>query len=184
MGDITAWIARAREGDRPALDQLVAAVYPELRRIAHARLAPHARDTLLNTTVLVHECYMKLIAAQRLNVEDRGHFIAYAARAMRSIIVDQAREGLAQRRGGDVLHVTLDTANGGEVSQAEEQIVDIDAAIAELARVSPRLAQVVEMRYFGGLNDDEIGVALGINGRTVRRDWDKARMLLVAALRD
>jgi RNA polymerase sigma factor (TIGR02999 family) len=91
MGDITTWITRAREGDRAALDQLVAAVYPDLRRIAHTRLAPHARDGLLGTTVLVHECYMKLVGAQRLNVEDRGHFLAYAATAMRSIIVDQAR---------------------------------------------------------------------------------------------
>jgi RNA polymerase sigma factor (TIGR02999 family) len=184
MGDITTLIARARSGDRPALDELVAAVYPDLRRIAHARLAPHARDTLLGTTVLVHECYMKFVSAQRLNVEDRGHFMAYAARAMRSIIVDQARQGLAQRRGGDAQHVTLNTANSGDVSGAEEQIVDVDAALAELASLSPRLAQVVEMRYFGGLSDDEIGHALGVNARTVRRDWDKARMLLVAALRD
>ena len=184
MGDITTWITHARDGDRAALDQLVAAVYPELRRIAHARLAPHARDTLLNTTMLVHECYMKLVGAQRLNVEDRGHFLAYAASAMRSIIVDQARASLAQRRGGDVAHVTLDTANSGDVAQAEDQIFDVDSAITELARLSPRLAQVVEMRYFGGMNDEEIGQALGVNARTVRRDWEKARMMLVAALRD
>ena len=184
MGDITTWITRARQGDRAALDLLVAAVYPDLRRIAHARLAPHARDGLLGTTVLVHECYMKLVGAQRLNVEDRGHFLAYAATAMRSIIVDQARASLAQRRGGDAAHVTLDTANGGDVLQAEEQIFDVDAAVTDLARLSPRLAQVVEMRYFGGMSDDEIGAALGQTGRTVRRDWEKARLLLVAALRD
>jgi DNA-directed RNA polymerase specialized sigma24 family protein len=80
--------------------------------------------------------------------------------------------------------VTLDTANGGAVLQAEEQIFDVDAAVTDLARLSPRLAQVVEMRYFGGMSDDEIGVALGQTGRTVRRDWEKARLLLVAALRD
>jgi RNA polymerase sigma factor (TIGR02999 family) len=184
MGDITTWIAQARQGDRAALDQLVASVYPELRRIAHARLAPHAHNALLNTTTLVHECYMKFVGAQRLNVEDRGHFLAYAASAMRSIIVDQARASLTQRRGGHAAHVTLDTANSGEVAQAEDQIFDVDSAITELARLSPRLAQVVEMRYFGGMNDEEIGLALGVNGRTVRRDWEKARMMLVAALRD
>ncbi len=184
MGDITTWIAQAREGDRAAIDHLVTAVYPDLRRIAHARLAPHAKDTLLGTTVLVHECYMKLVGAQRLKVEDRGHFLAYAASAMRSIIVDQARVGLALRRGGDAVHVTLNTANGGDLSHNEDQIFDVDKAITELARLSPRLAQVVEMRYFGGLSDEEIGHALGLNSRTVRRDWEKARMLLVAALRD
>lgn len=183
MGDITALIAQARQGDRTALNQVFDALYPELRRIAHRRLAPHARDAVLDTTALVHECYLKLVGAHRLGVEDRVHFIAYASTTMRSIIVDWARAMRAERRGGGSDHVPLDTASAGGVPQAEDEVLDVDAALASLAKLDPRLVEVVEMRYFGGLTDDEIGQALGLTGRTVRRDWEKARMLLAHALK-
>lgn len=183
MGDITGWIAQARAGDRAALDQIFEAVYPELRRIAHGRLVRHVRDPLLDTTALVHECYLKFSAVQRLGVADRVHFMAYAATAMRSVIVDWARSELAERRGGGAAHVTLDTSNAGAVRAAEDEIVDVDVALASLGQLDPRLARVVEMRYFCGMSDAEIGAALGVTDRTVRRDWEKARLLLAHALR-
>ena len=183
MGDITQLIERARGGDRGALDGLFEATYPELRRMAHARLSRNVRDTLMDTTVLVHECYMKFLGARRLVVDDRVHFLAYAATVMRSIIVDAARAARAARRGGDVSHVTLSTEHGDSLAHGEEEIIDVDEALSELAKLDGRLAQVVEMRYFGGMTDGEIGVALGVSDRTVRRDWEKARLLLAHALR-
>jgi len=183
MGDITTLLARARAGDRAALDAVFETLYPELRRIAHARLAGHARDAAMQTTVLVHECYLKLLAAERLAPADRPHFLAYAARAMRSVIVDTVRAARRERRGGDAVHVTLGTEVGEKVAVAEDEILDIDAALLDLERLEPRLAQVVDMRYFAGMKEAEIAAALGVTDRTVRRDWEKARMLLAAALR-
>ena len=183
MGDITEWIAQARQGDRGALNQIFDALYPELRRIARLRLSPHVRDSMLETTALVHECYLKLVGANRLGVDDRVHFLAYAATAMRSIIIDWARATRAERRGGGAGHVPLDTDNAGGVAQAEDEVLAVDEALASLAKLDPRLVAVVEMRYFGGMSDDEIGQVLGLTGRTVRRDWEKARMLLAHALK-
>jgi RNA polymerase sigma factor (TIGR02999 family) len=183
MGDITALIARASGGDRAAVDAIFEKLYPELRRIAHARLTRHVRDTVLDTTVLVHECYLKFVQAERLSPTDRAHFLAYSASAMRSIIVDFARARTAERRGGDAAHLTLNTQLADSLPAGEEEILRVDEALADIAKLEPRLAQVVEMRYFGGLNDLEIAAALGVTDRTVRRDWDKARLLLAAALR-
>jgi RNA polymerase sigma factor (TIGR02999 family) len=154
-GDITGLLRQARDGDRAALDRLFERLYPELRRIARARLAPHQRDPLLGTTALVSECYLKFAQAQRLEATDRQHFFAYAATAMRSIIVDMARAQRAQRRGGDLAQVTLDTAVAEAVPGGEDEILDVDAALADLARLDPRLAQVVEMRYFAGMTEIE-----------------------------
>jgi RNA polymerase sigma factor (TIGR02999 family) len=183
MGDITTLLARAREGDRAALDAVFETVYPELRRVAHARLAGHRRDSAMQTTVLVHECYLKMLAAERLAPCDRLHFLAYAARTMRSVIVDTVRAGRRERRGGGAIHITLGTEVGENVAVAEEEILDIDAALHDLERLEPRLAQVVDMRYFAGMKEAEIAAALGVTDRTVRRDWEKARLLLAAALR-
>jgi len=183
MGDITLLLGRAREGDRQAFDELFDLLYPDLRRIAHARLSRNLRDTLLDTTVLVHEAYLKFAAAQRLTPQDRAHFLAYAAHVMRSIIVDTARASHAERRGGDAAHVTLGTEVSDNVAEAEEEILDVHEALTQLAQLDPRLARVVEMRYFGGMKEAEIGEALGVTERTVRRDWEKARLLLASALR-
>jgi len=183
VGDITVLLQRAQGGDRDAFDALYAALYPELRRIAHARLSRNVRDTLLDTTALVNECYVKFVNSERLQPGDRAHFLAYSARAMRSIIVDFARAKAAERRGGDAAHVTLNTELVDGTPAGEEEILHVHEALADIARLDARLAQVVEMRYFGGLTDAEIGAALGITDRTVRRDWDKARLLLAAALR-
>ena len=184
MGDVTLLIAKAREGDRGAFDDLFGLLYPELRRIAHARLARHVRDTLMDTTSLVNDCYLKFVQGARLTPADRVHFLSYSATVMRSIIVDAARASLAERRGGDAEHVTLNTEVADSVGNPEGEILDVHAALEDLARLDARLVQVVEMRYFGGMNDIEIGLALGVTDRTVRRDWEKARLLLASALRD
>jgi RNA polymerase sigma factor (TIGR02999 family) len=183
MGDITVLLERAQAGDRAAFDAVFAQLYPELQRIARARLAGHVRHGEMQTTVLVNECYFKLVRSARLTPQDRAHFLPYAARAMRSVMVDAVRAGSRLRRGGDAEHVTLVTAVVDSTSVGEEEILDVDRALDDLAKLDERLARVVEMRYFAGMNDQEIGVALGVSDRTVRRDWEKARRLLAAALK-
>jgi RNA polymerase sigma factor (TIGR02999 family) len=183
VGDITLLLRRAQEGDRGAFDNLFEVMYPELRRIAHARLTRNLRDTLMDTTMLVHECYVKFASAERLQPADRVHFLAYSARMMRSIIVDFARAKSAERRGGDAVHVTLNTELIDNTPAGEDEILGVHEALDEIARLDARLAQVVEMRYFGGMTDIEIAAALGVTDRTVRRDWEKARLLLATALR-
>ncbi len=184
MGDITRLIAQAKRGERAAFDELVRLLYPDLRRIAHARLAGHLRNHHIDTTSLVHECYLKFVEAQRLTPDDRNHFLSYAASTMRSIIVDAVRAGQAQRRGGGADHVTLDTDVADRVADPALEVLDLDAALGELARLDERLVRVVEMRYFCGMKDAEIAQALGVTDRTVRRDWEKARLVLAHALRD
>lgn len=184
MGDVTELIARAREGDRAAFDRLFELLYPELRRIAHARLSRNVRDALIDTTALVHECYLKFSQGSRLTPADRVHFLSYAATVMRSIVVDAARAALSQRRGGgDVEHVTLSTDVAEAAAAPENEILDVHAALEEINKLDPRLVRVVEMRYFGGMRDEDIAQALGLTDRTVRRDWEKARLLLSKALR-
>ena len=184
MGDITLLISQAREGDPAAFGSLFELLYPELRRIARARLARNVRDVLMDTTSLVNDCYLKFAGAKRLKPTDRVHFLAYSATVMRSIIVDAARASRAERRGGDVAHVTLNTDVANRVANPEDQILDVHAALDELGRLDKRLVQVVEMRYFGGMKDSEIAESLGLTDRTVRRDWEKARLLLANALRN
>ncbi|MEO8312323.1 MAG: ECF-type sigma factor [Caldimonas sp.] len=183
MGDITQLIQRAREGDRSALDSLFEAVYPDLRRIAHVRLRRGFPDPDLGTTALVNECYLKLCDAGRLDATSRVHFLAYTSMAMRSIVVDIARRRASARHGANAQHVMLEDDLGGDDGAAAEQILRVHEALDELAELDERLAKLVEMRYFGGLSDLEIADGLGITDRTVRRDWQKARVLLAAALR-
>lgn len=183
MGDITNLIHRARAGESDAVGGLFDALYPELRRIAHARLSRNVRDTLLDTTALVHECFMKLAGASRVQAADRGHFLAYAASTMRSVVVDFARARAAERRGGGAAQLTLNTAIVDGTPAGEDEILRVHDALADIGRLDARLVQVVEMRYFGGMTDEEIAATLGITDRTVRRDWNKARLLLAEALR-
>ena len=158
-------------------------MYPELKRIARYRLHRDDGGTHLNTTALVNECYLKFSGAESLTPQDRAHFLAYAAVAMRSIVVDAARARLAERRGSGERPVTLDSAVIGATPSGEEQVLYVHEALAELQTIDERLARVVEMRYFGGMTDDEIGEALALSAKTVRRDWDKARLILEASLR-
>ena len=183
----------AAPDDRPPASWQAA--YPELKKIARARLFAAGPQAGLNTTALVNESFLKLAGradglaespAQGQRFASRGHFYAYASQVMRSVIVDLVRERQAERRGGGVAHVTLDTAvaNGlaNGLAADEGEALRVDEALTALAAVEPRLAQVVEMRYFAGMSDAEVAGALGLTDRTVRRDWDKARLLLRAML--
>jgi RNA polymerase sigma factor (TIGR02999 family) len=170
-------MAETRQGE-----DLFELLYHELRRLARSRLASGGRNVLLDTTALVHESFLRLQGAGKVDLRDRNHFMAYAATAMRSVIVDYVRQRAAEKRGGDVDHVTLDTGLAETLGATDAEIVEVHDALEALGQVDPRLVQVVEMRYFAGLSDDEIGAALGLTGRTVRRDWDRARLLLAEML--
>jgi RNA polymerase sigma factor (TIGR02999 family) len=165
------------------VSRLFELMYADLRRIAHARLRDGRPDTL-DTTSLVHESYLKLVGQQALPVTDRHHFFAYAARVMRSVIVDMARARLAERRGGDAEHVEFDTGIANSTPAPENEVLRVHEALETLAQADEALARVVEMRYFGGLSELEIAEAMGSSERTVRRQWQKARLLLSVALTD
>ena len=149
--------------------------------IARARLRSGGRETLLDTTALVHEAYLRLAGIEFGSADQRSYF-AYASRAMRSVIVDFARRRQSERHGGDALIVTLTGTLGERQPAAADDIVRVHEALEELERIDARLAQVVEMRYFAGLSEPQIAQALGISERTVRRDWEKARLLLERSL--
>jgi RNA polymerase sigma factor (TIGR02999 family) len=183
MGEITTLLARAHAGDQPAFNALFERLYPELRRLARARLSGHQRGVVMDTTVLVHESYLRLLEGGGLTPEDRAHFISYVAQVMRSVVVDAVRAAQRQRRGGGAEHVALDTDIAEGLAQPLEELLDIDRALDDLARLEPRLAKVVEMRYFVGMKEADIALALGLTERTVRRDWEKARLLLAHALK-
>jgi RNA polymerase sigma factor (TIGR02999 family) len=183
MEDITALLRRASADDRSAIDELYAVLYADLHRMAHARLAENSPISMLDTTVLAHESYLRLRNAKRIDVESRASFMAYVSQVLRNIIVDFARRRNAERRGGRLLHVTLDTGVAESVSDADAEIEHIDEVLKELATTDPRLKQVVEMRYFGGLTDAEIAEVLNVTPRTVGRDWVRARMLLSVTLK-
>jgi RNA polymerase sigma factor (TIGR02999 family) len=173
--DLTLLLHRAHAGDTAAAEALFQATYPQLRRIAHARLRSHRRQTLLDTTSLVHEWYLRFTRTPGLLLEDRQHFLRYAARAMRTIIVDFARAGGARRRNEPEAVVSLPTA-------AREEILAVHRALSTLSTLDARMADVVELRYYGGLRETEVAEVLGITERTVRRDWEKARLWLARAL--
>lgn len=181
---LTDLLQRAHEGDSAALRSVFDAAYEDLRRMAHARLRSDTRGTLLDTTALVHESFLRFARAGELKLEDRLHFFRYASHVMRSVIVDMARARHADRRGGDASHITLNTAIGeGTVEEsASDEILRVHAALEDLAALDQRMSQVVEMRYFAGMTEAEIGTALGVTERTVRRDWEKARLVLARAL--
>jgi RNA polymerase sigma factor (TIGR02999 family) len=181
--DLTDLLRRAQQGDPEAADALFAATYRELRRLARARLRAGGRSTLLDTTSLVHESYLRFVAARSLQLEDRVHFMRYAGRVMRSVIVDFIRRRQAGRRGGGVAHVHLTLGGVEGPATGESEILRVHEALEELARLDARMAQVVEMRYFGGLTETEIAESLAVTDRTVRRDWEKARLWLAQALR-
>lgn len=165
------------------VDVFFAATYRELRQLARARLRSGGRNTILDTTALVHESYLRLSKANDIQFPDRARFLVYAGRAMRSIIVDFARQRLTDRRGGDVAHITYTVQLADGSATGEQEILRVHEALEELARVDERMAKVVEMRYFGGLTEMEIAEALGVTDRTVRRDWEHARLFLADALK-
>ena len=180
-GEITALLIAWGQGDRAAFDQIFGLLYPELHRLARAQLAMAGRRGTLSPTGLIHEAYLKLAGQSRLRLEDRGHFFSLAARVMRQVAVDLARQRAAQKRGGGVGQVPLDEA-GLAIEERAAEIVALDEALGRLEALDPRLARIVELRFFAGLSVEEAAEALALSERTVKRDWQKARAFLFSEL--
>jgi RNA polymerase sigma factor (TIGR02999 family) len=168
-------------GRRDRVDGLLPAVYEELRIIARRRLSNQESEGTFSTTGLVHDAYLKLVQGSRIDVRDRAHFLALTSVAMRHVLVDRARALTALKRDGGWHRVTLDEALIPSADEPETML-QLHEAIERLALDEPRLAKVVDCRFFGGMSDDEIADALEVTRRTVQRDWIKARMLLRRAL--
>ena len=171
------------ERDNSALDRAFSAFYPELKKIAHARLRGSGLQGTMETTALVHDSYLKLASGAAVAIEDRLQFFAYSSRVLRSIVVDLVREQRALRRGGDRDIVTLDTAAGEGLVETTD-VEAVNDALDDLGRLDPGLARLVEMRFFGGMTEDEIADALKVSRRTVTREWQKARALLLTLIAD
>jgi RNA polymerase sigma factor (TIGR02999 family) len=180
-GEITQLLAATRAGDPAAWNRLVHLIYADLNDLAHRLLRGRGRDRTLNTSALVHECYMRIMQRGAITPNDRNHFLSLAARVMRQVICDYARERLAEKRGGGVKPVTLDELDAREQHDIE-QFVELDAALTDLAKRHERQARVVECRFFAGLTDAETAAALGISLRSVARDWEAARAWLSRGL--
>jgi RNA polymerase sigma factor (TIGR02999 family) len=183
MSQLTVLLGQIRGGDAEARAALFAAAYPELHRMARSRLRDGGRSVVLDTTGLVHESYLRFVRVGELRVEDRRAFFAYASQVMRSVIVNSVRERIAQKRGGAGLPLTLSTGLRSDVADDEGTVLAVHEALQDLEKADPRLAQVVQMRYFGGYSEKEIAETLDMTERTVQRDWEKARLILAAALR-
>jgi len=163
------------------VDEMYEVAYRDLRRLARARLRGGGRNTILDTTALVHESYLRLSKSPDLRFPDRSRFMAYAGQAMRSIIVDMVRQRKTERADGG-LRITL-LSDWPTVEAGEDLILRVHEALESLAQVDERMARVVEMRWFGGLGEQEIASALGVTERTVRRDWTQARLFLAEAMK-
>lgn len=171
---VTELLRACRGGEADAHERLFALVYEHLRTIAHAQLRREREGHTLSTTALVHEAFFKLADPAQLEFRDRAHFLGVAARAMRQVLVDHARRHRASKRGSGAVALDLDAAEIA-VEERADMLVALDEALTRLAALSPRLAQVVECRFFGGLTEEETAEALQVTARTVRRDWVKAR---------
>jgi RNA polymerase sigma factor (TIGR02999 family) len=179
--EITALLLAWRDGDERALDALTAGVYAELRRLAHRHMRGERRGHPLQTTALVHEAYLRLIDSSRVHWQNRAHFFAVAAQAMRRVLVDIARRRARQKRGGGA----IETALGDEPPSPagpRTDVVAVDEALEQFARLDPRAARVVELRYFGGLTVDETAEVMAMSPETVMRDWKLAKLWLARAL--
>jgi RNA polymerase sigma factor (TIGR02999 family) len=179
---VMALLVAVRGGEAGAVDELFGVLYPDLRQLAHSRLRRSGQLTLLDTTGLVHEAYLRLFQAGSLEAVDRSQFMAYAARVMRSVVVDFVRRRSADRRGGDVVHIDIEDQAEAVSDPREREVVRVDEALAELARIDERLVQVVEMRYCAGMTEDQVAETLGLSRRSVARDWEKARLFLATVL--
>jgi RNA polymerase sigma factor (TIGR02999 family) len=177
-GEVTRLLEAAVAGDQEALDRLVPLVYEDLRRVAHRQLDREGGGHTLQTTALIHEAYLKLASGGSLSATSRTHFLALAARAMRQVLVDYARRRKAAKRGGGVISVTL----GDEPQPADTSADDLLALNDALEQLEPRQRQVIEYRFFGGMEEKDIAAVLGVSERTVRRDWVKARAWLYKSL--
>lgn len=184
----TAILARARDGDPDAVRSLFPIVYDELRRVARAQRAPRPQETL-NTTALVHEAYLRLAGSEHIEIRDRAHFMAVAARAMRQVLIDRARARFAAKRGGGVRAISFEeieaAVDGGHALTEEraEALLALDDALVRLGRRSERQCRIVECRFYAGLSIEETARALGVSQATVKRDWAMAQAWLYSDLR-
>jgi RNA polymerase sigma factor (TIGR02999 family) len=179
--EITQILQHLVQGDPAAHDQLMPIVYKELRRIAGAHMRRERAENSLQPTALVHEAYLKLVGMERIEFRDRAHFFAMASRLMRQILLDKARRDSADKRGALIRSVVTDEGLLAAQSRPVD-LIALDDALAELVKFDKRKADIVEMRFFGGLSEDEIGCVLNISARTVKRDWRAARAWLYNAL--
>lgn len=174
---ITLLLDQARRGDKEAESRLASAVYNELHRLAERQMLGERAGHSLQATVLVHEAFIRLVADTGRDWHNRTHFFAVAAQVMRRLLIDYARARSAEKRGRGRQRIELDDADGFTADNCEEWIA-VDQALERLAERDPRMARVVELRFFGGLQEDEIGEVLGVSTRTVKRDWKVAKAWL------
>jgi RNA polymerase sigma factor (TIGR02999 family) len=179
--DATQLLHASRAGDRESFDVLFALAYDELRRAAHFRLGRRRTGETLSTTVLVHEAYVRLVDQTRAQFVDRAHFLAIASRAMRFVLIDHLRAGAAEKRGGGAERIPLDAVQLA-TGEPEPDLMALHEALEQLSEFSPRLARLVEYRFFGGLTYDEIAEVTGLSVPTVKRDWTRARAWLFRAM--
>ena len=183
--DATVLLHSSRAGDRKALDELFSLTYDELKRAAHFKLGRGRVGETLNTTALVHEIYVRLVDQTRVEWADRAHFLAIASRAMRFVLVDHLRARSALKRGARKEPVPLDAIEVEDAGvQAGSDLLALNEALDRLGNLSPRLGQLVEYRFFGGLTHEEIAEVMGVSVRTVKRDWMRARTWLYEMLTD
>jgi RNA polymerase sigma factor (TIGR02999 family) len=183
QGPITALLNRWSEGDADAFPQLMALAYDDLRAIAHRRLLTTGGGGTLATTALVHETYLRLAGREGGAWASRAHFYAFAAHAMRHILVDRARQAHAERRGGDAVRIPLEESAVG-AADGSADVLGVDEAIERLAQRHPRMARVVELRFFGGLSVPEVAGVLNASIRTVEREWTRAKAYMMESLAD
>jgi RNA polymerase sigma factor (TIGR02999 family) len=185
-GEVTRLLGAAREGDGEAMSRVMSLVYSELRAVARRQLRRRRPHQTLDTSALVHEAYLKLMHQKGASFEDRAHFFSVAGVTMRNILVDAARRRAARKRGSDPVRVATADPRTDEAADAERRAVEVlalDEALTALAACNERLSQLVELRYFAGLSEEEVAEQLGLSERTVRREWRKARAFLFDALR-
>jgi RNA polymerase sigma factor (TIGR02999 family) len=179
---ITKWLADWRRGDTVARDRLFAVMHPELRQIA-ARFLHHERpDHTLEPNALVNELCLRLLGGQPIEYSDRSHFLAIAAQTMRRILIDHARARVAGKRGGEQQRVSLSAVDGWSPIARHEDVLALDQVLSTLEQADPRAARVVELRFFGGLREEDVAEVLGVSEITVKRDWKFARAWLIARL--
>jgi RNA polymerase sigma factor (TIGR02999 family) len=171
---------RWRDGDKEAGNQLIAVLYPDLRRLAAHYLRQERPGNTLQPTALVHELYLKLFSGEPIQWQDRAHFLALAAQQLRRVIIDNARVRRAEKRAGDRVRVPLSEANAAVPTN--EDLLALDQELNKLETLHARSGRVVELRFFGGLREEEIAEALGISVATVKRDWEFARAWLLSRL--
>jgi len=181
MAEITNLLAAARSGDDEAIQIVFETVYPELKRLAASRINRSPGNPTISPTELVHEAFLRLVGAQGLELADRRHFFACAARSMRLIIIDQARRSAAQKRGGGTVRVTW-TEELPANPMPGAQLLDLDRALDELDEVNRRAREVVDLRFFAGLTAVQTAELMELSLRTVNREWQKARSFLYARM--